>query len=336
MARTCNSEELRELVESRSLVVRKNKRSYILVCPESSCQKPKLFIEKKSGRCVCFHCGDGSKAWADAVLARVLNVPRQDLAELLYGDKVAAGTDAILEIGLTDWWSELQSDEEEILIEEELPEVLWGPNYKPLTLGSKGEQYLTGRGIPFELALAYGIRYSGFDRRVAFPVVMDGKMVGYQARAIFKTEFTDEATGQRIVIPKMTTMGEIGGKALMFLDRVKSDHAILAEGPFDALKCHLCGGNTAAMGKGFTRRQLEILARRGVKKLYDALDPDAAEDTMRLLAESKDFEFEVYKMQPPRGAEDMGDLDFGAALEVYRSAPRVRQGQLFVYFNRPV
>jgi hypothetical protein len=121
----------------------------------------------------------------------------------------------------------------------------------------------------------------------------------------------------------------------MYQDRLRGlAHGIMVEGPMDAIKCHLCQGNTATMGKGVSERQLDIYLSYGLRRLYLGLDPDAAEDTMRLVRElSRHQDLQLYRLEPPPGRDDLGDATPEEVLEQFRSAERIWLGKQFWFIN---
>jgi hypothetical protein len=117
-------------------------------------------------------------------------------------------------------------------------------------------------------------------------------------------------------IPKILTTGP-RDTVLMFQDRLAtSDHAIICEGPVDALKCHLVGGNVATMGKVVSSRQIEII--KGSAASRKSTWPwtwTPATETMKLLKAFNDYVdtgdramFEVYSSSQLPGYEDLGAM----------------------------
>lgn len=294
--------------------------SFILTCP--ICSKNKLYVRKQDGRSICFHCQDDMKGWADRVLARVLNVPWQELAEVLYGVKATAGT-GLFDVDIFDYYPEdfgLETDSEIL----DLPEVYWPWHAYTLEhpMAEPGVEYLTRRGVSIPLAMRYDIRYLSQERRVGFPVTQEGRMVGYQARTILADTKA----------PKMLTVGKVGGKALMFDQNLNPDYAILAEGPFDALKCCLLKGWVASMGKGVTEQQIRLILKHAPKRLYLALDPDAASEVTRLI-KTAGQQTELYKLDPLPGYKDLGEMTPQEVEYAWENSRPIAPGQLFVFLK---
>jgi hypothetical protein len=123
---------------------------------------------------------------------------------------------------------------------------------------------------------------------------------------------------------------------------VGSEHAVVCEGPIDAIKADACGGNVATMGKAIgpgqirtlrdpsrlTREQVSAIWGSGIKRIYLALDPDAAKETSRLVREFSDME--TYVMVPPKPYHDLGEMSFQEVHDLFRAAKPVGAGKLFI------
>jgi hypothetical protein len=168
---------------------------------------------------------------------------------------------------------------------------------------------------------------------VYFPVGANGNLFGWQGRLIIPHEY--EIDGEIKRVPKILSSENIKREhRLMFADRLRgSEHAVVTEGPFDAIKAHYCGGNVSTMGKAISPGQIELLRCCGVKKIYLALDPDAAEETQRLVHELGG-DVELYEMVPEgMGKVDIGALRFDEAYELFLNAPRIEPGRVFVFVD---
>lgn len=324
-------EALLELLENSGVAFKQNAASYLLTCP--ICHKSqKLAIRKRDGIFRCWVCAEEHRfrGKAQYALAKLLGGSPRDYEPALYGSVDTIGH--IDELELYDLWSDDEFEEPE-------PEIVgweWPPTAVPITKASaaRGLAYLEGRGIPAAVCERYGIRYSVSENRVLFPFYVGSELVGWQGRICGPSEGID-ATGRTWRIPKaLTTMQpEIVGRNLMFgnnLDGV--EHCVLAEGPISAIKADLCGGNVASLGKAVTRKQIEYIMSR-VKKIYLALDPDAAGDVTRLAAQLSEFDAKVYLLQPADGRGDIGDCTFEEVLAEFRQAPRLRPGNIVTYLN---
>jgi hypothetical protein len=170
---------------------------------------------------------------------------------------------------------------------------------------------------------------------VIFPVQAAGDLYGWQARIIVANKFVDEEGNAREIPKIVSSTGIPRDKTLMFADRLQGvDHAVLCEGPVDAIKAHLCRGNVAAMGKAVTKEQVRLLINAGVRKLYLALDPDAAAETQRLVRDNFD-DFEIYNMIAQGGDKpDLGAMEFSDVSDLFRAARRIEPGRIFIHLAR--
>lgn len=294
---------------------RRSGRSWIFVCP--ACGSKALKMYRTSGFFTCFSCRflNGMHGPAEVFLARLLNVPTAQARARLYG---VEGTPLRTRIAPVEWST---SDEED---GEVIPTVTWRWGDRPLDHphAARGVAYLATRGITKELAEQYGVRYNPEDRRVLFPISHDGRLVGWQGRLVVPHEWRD-ADGKKQCGIKVLTEGLPTGvrdRVLMFQDRlVPGGHCVLGEGPVGAIKAHLCGGNVATMGKVVSEAQLQLLVREGVTKLYLALDPDAADETMRIARKTASH-LQNFMLEIPPDKEDTGEMTPEHVYDVFRSA----------------
>lgn len=338
-------EVLAELVENSGLDLYKgNSKSWVLDCPK--CGKDKrLYIRRRDGRFVCWYCRDktaeGFEGAPEYALALLLDRSIQDLQAQLYGyGHLAKQRIEVRLLSRAGMYQDQEQDygQEELTPLEDLPTGLTYPlDFLPIdaTGAERGLTYLQGRGITKELALEYQLMYDPPHRRVVFPVHSRGVLLGWQARATFPTEFVGK-DGSLVKVPKILTTMADGwrDRALMFEHRLEgSPHAVLVEGPVDALKCHLCGGNVASMGKSVSDGQLDRLKAFGVKRLYLAQDPDASAETALLVSRCQG-RFELFFMTPQgTGFEDWGAMPPELALECFRQAERIAARRNFASLN---
>jgi phage FluMu protein Com len=324
---------LKELLAEAGLDrCRANSKSFVLDCPRCK-KKNKLYIRKEDGRFVCWYCRttenfQGSPEYVFAELGLGLI---NDLRRRIWGlDGPAA--DLLLDLDLTDFFG--PEDEADALAKAPV-EVEWDPDFRDLDSqwGVPGVEYLQKRGVPLELALEYDIKYWPAQRRVVFPVKSSGKLLGWQTRIIDPHEYIDE-NGEIVKTPKaLTYIGLKRDRILMFGDRVTGrKHMVLTEGPMDAIKAHMCGGNVATLGKTISYNQLALIRNSGIERLYLGLDPDAAPEAQKLVEEFYG-DIEIYDMRPPSG--DIGAMDYQDVYELFKNAPRVNPGTLFIYVKRP-
>lgn len=332
--RGCDPVVLRDFLRESGLSYDENTKSYIFQCPR--CKRArKLFISKRSGRFVCWRCaGAGYKGRPEYALADLLGQRVKDIQARLYGGDVPV--EAYLHVVLDDFYGDGDVIEDEDF--DEVPVLAYPEDYYLITTpdAARGAQYLAGRGIPARIAAEYGIHYSLMEQRVVFPIAESGRLYGWQGRLVTPTrKWVDKEGNERESLKIKTSKNTPRERLLMFVDRLRdSPHAVLCEGPVDALKAHYCGGNVCAMGKNVSTEQLNLIIRSGVKKLYLALDPDAAEQTMRIIRRHFD-DVELYQMvaRTTAGKPDLGAMELWEVYELFLDAKRVGAGHLSVFLN---
>jgi hypothetical protein len=301
-------------------------KSLVFDCPQ--CSKPcKVYVRHWDGRFVCWSCGEkntfrGAPEW---FLAYASGKPVAQVREYLYGSGVGA-----MAASLHLPWGDEEEDEELAM-----PIVQWPHHCVPLDdrKAARGVAYLEGRGVPASVAAEYGVHYSPVERRVFFPVRAAGFLVGWQARLVIPNEWVDEDGNTRSA-PKILSSQDIPrDRVLMFQERlVRGGHAVLTEGPVDAIKCHLVGGNVCSMGKTVSRGQVDVLREAEVGRVYLGLDPDAAYETGRLVRDLSG-EVEVYLLPPPEGRKDLGEASMEEVARSFASAEKVAFGRIFAYIG---
>lgn len=310
---------LEAYLESAGLSFRRTSRSFVLTCP--LCGKDdKLYIFKHSGRFVCWVCKEDKNFHGapEFALKELTGRPIARIRQDLYGlDAAAPATDFLnLDFG------ELL-DETDTIEPDPLPDLEWPYHCYPITDSSAalGLKYLEGRGISVELALEYDVRYSTKRRSVAFPVYVGTRLVGWQYRTIDPTSILmpDNTVQERLKV--ISDSGDCDfprERCVMFQNRLVGSHAVVCEGPIDALKAHLVGGNVATMGKAVGAKQVELLLNAGITKVYLALDPDAASELEPLFQKFEDVK--VYVVSVPAPFKDLGMMSLEAARDAILGA----------------
>ncbi len=330
MAYGFNLERLTQLLDEFGLPrPRLSGQSLLYDCPFCSKAK-KLAVRRRDGRFACWSCRttNGSEGDAERLLSMLFRITISDARDKLFG-KEGPAQSFYLEPMLAE-----EVDEDEEVQWETLPSRSWEYHHYPI--GEKGTDkgvaYLEGRGVSLEVAKQYGIRYSPIERRVIFPVEVGDTLVGWQGRLVVPHTWTDEQGVPREGMKVLSSPGIPRDRVLMFQNRIVGSHAVLTEGPFDAIKAHLCGGNVASMGKMVSRGQLDVLRKKGIKTLYLGLDPDAADDTMRIIRNFA-FDLDVKLLEPPKGYDDLGDAPIEAVYEAFCSAPTVKPWRMSIFLG---
>lgn len=314
-----NPKTLRQVIVDSGVSFRENAVSYIFTCPR--CEKPKkLAIHKLKGYFRCHRCVDENDFKGknpEYALVELLEKSLQEIKQQLYGDSNVQATEYI-KLDLQNHYSSESGNQ---IIEESLSEVAWNPEFVDEThpMFIKGANYLLDkRGLRQEHIDVYQIKYHPAWKSVVFPVIVNEKLVGWQERGI-DSDF------------KYTLQGFRKDKTLMFHDRLLTcNHAVLTEGPVDALKCHILGGNVCSMGKGVSIDQLNII-KKHVKKLYLGLDPDASTEIDKICRYMSD-DVEIYLLPPPKGRKDLGASTEEEVVEQYERATPY-YGQCFIYLK---
>jgi hypothetical protein len=325
---------LADVIKSSGVAFRQNSISYIFACPRCG-KNDKLYVRKRDGRFVCWVCRetDGFKGRCEYALLELGVGSLTELREQIYGDKNVTGS-VFLDLHLDDWFDqgdEIPSEAQPSFLPVELP-----PDFYPIghAFARRGQEYLAGRGITLELARTYDLHYCPPQRRVVFPVKSDGRWIGWQARTIeAETHWWSEEANRYFEIPKILSSRSLQDKRdrlVMFADRLNgSRHAVVTEGPVDALKAHLCGGNIATMGKAVSKAQVDLLLNSGIERVYLALDPDAASEMSRLVRALSALE--VYQIVPPPGYKDLGEATCEQVRQQFLVADRVTSAHVFFY-----
>lgn len=301
--------------------------SLILTCPRCG-HHEKLWVRRRDGRTVCWHCPGGPRS-AAAGLAMLLGVP-QARAEALLG--VGAGP-APLELSCVVLDPMGPAPPRNLAPQvAQLPPRLLPPTAVDLRdpAAAAACVYLTSRGVPPPLAWAYSITYEAGANRLLFPLFQRGNLVGWQGRWC-GPEGTAPFPGKIATSP-----GVAGAPLVMFADRLRpGGDAVFGEGPFDALKAHLCGGNVGFMGKGITDGQLDIVAAAGVRRCFIGIDPDALSELPALAQRVRDRRMEAYDMVP-RDGRDLGKHGFLEVLSLKRAAAQVVSGVAYCWADPSV
>ena len=328
-----------ELITETGIGFVEKSRTIKTTCP--SChQDDKFSILKENGSCICYRGScDFGRQWFQDWLALTLKISVKEARAKISNEKKSRVIDPGLENGLKlDFVLKNPNSSDDDPLEAALskikpfpfPEFYMVPIDDPSA--SEGAAYLASRGVSMELAKKYGVHYAKIARRVYFPVVMNGTPYGYQGRHIDK-------------VPEDMRMRNNDGFAretlVMFADNlIGKTFAIMAEGPFDALKFDSVGANVCTMGKVVTDKQLEIIRSYGITKLYLALDDDAASEMNAIVDKGQ---LELYKIDVPQSCidrcaaagkkADFGECTFEEAEVAFRNARRLGLSRLLLHLK---
>lgn len=325
--------EVKAILQEYGIAFKTNSKSFIMTCPR--CRKlDKLYIRRNDGRFVCWVCkeSDSFQGKPEFALAELTTLPLKEIQDRLYG-KRDRGASLFLDLDMSAF---MDSDDEYIDLGPVLRTYAWPLDMVTLDdpAAAKGCKYLEGRGIPVSIAKEYGIRYHPPTTRVIFPVESQGSLYGWQGRLVEGDKPYYNVEAGKIVRPlKALTFKDLKrDRVLMFPDRLNGlKHAVLTEGPMDALKAHLCGGNVAAMGKAVSKDQLGLLRNAGVEKLYIGLDPDAYLEINRIRRFMSDVV--CYDFRPPAPYKDLGEMPMEAVKQLFDNAPVLNPMAIVIYLK---
>lgn len=325
-------ERIAKYIEDSGVSFRRGEVSYIFDCPRCL-RKDKLYISRTHGHFICFYCADREdfRGRPEYALAELLSVPIAKVRAAIYGERNHhAGP--FFSVDIRDFFGDDEIVEDET---QEIPTITFPEDYFPIKhkYAALGRQYLEGRGIHQDIAHHYGVRFSPNRQRVMFPIVLEGRLVGFQERLTIPNQYLSEDESKIIEIPKiLSSKGIPRTHVVMFAERLWGcKHAVLCEGPIDAIKAHLCGGNVATMGKVVSEGQLQALRNNGIERLYLALDPDAAEEIGKIAKKFADME--VCQILPPPGRKDLGEMTFAEVKKAFLEAPVLNPSNFFAFIT---
>lgn len=326
-------QEVKAVLQEGGIAFKTNSKSFIMTCPRCH-KKDKLYIRRSDGRFVCWVCKEteGFQGKPEFALTELCSLPVKDISQRLYGDS-KSGASLYLDLDMSQF---MDGDDEYIDLGPIMRTYAWPLDFFPIDdpASEKGKLYLEQRGIPVSIAKEYDIRYQPSRLRVIFPVQAKGNLYGWQGRLIQGDKpYYNIESGKFEKPNKALTFKELKrDRALMFTDRLEGlKHCVLTEGPIDALKAHLCGGNVATMGKAVSGSQLSLLRNAGVEKLYLGLDPDAYLEINRVRRIMSDMV--CYDLRPPAPYEDLGDMPMEAVKQLFDNAPVLNPAHIVIYLK---
>ncbi len=308
---------------------------YVMACPKCG-GKNKLSIYRQSGWFACWVCREsqGFSGAPEFALREITGKSISELRAMLYGVREAPA--AVPLAVHFDAFAEEGDEDSPPPPQNEMPDLYWPCHVQPIDARASrpGREYLDGRGVPVDLAMQYDVHYDVERRAVAFPCWVEGRLVGWQTRVIdpVLVECPDGTIVKRVKAMSTTDMPR--DRTVLFSDRLKGcDHAVVCEGPIDALHAHLAGGNVATAGKAVAVGQCEALLMAGVRKFYLALDPDAAFEIAALERKLGVEGVELHLVQIPDAYEDLGAMPLEEARDAILSSPILPKGLLHIHFS---
>lgn len=326
--------EIRALLQEGGVSFKQNSKSFIATCPRCN-KKDKLYIRRNDGRFVCWYCReiDGFQGQPEYALTEMCGLSLKEVRKQLYGDESTRPAKVFLDLNMRDFEDD---DGDFIDLEPILKPIAWPLDFFDLDheASKAGVEYLERRGIPKSIAKEYGIRYYPAKQRVIFPVQHRGQLYGWQERRIAGDKpYWDQLRQKQVTPLKVLTSPDLQrDRTLMFMDRLDgAEHCVLTEGPVDALKAHLCGGNVATMGKAVAKPQLDLIRNSGIHKLYLGLDPDAWLEINRIRKLMSDVV--LYDLRPPAPYKDLGEMPMEAVRALFESAPELHPAHVVIFLK---
>ncbi len=253
------------------LELRRSGSGYLATCPWHQDRRPSLTVNPERNRVHCFVCNRGADpiAWLEdrqglsfreAVeeLARryAIPIPEQD-------PEAAARAEAEHKERqrLRLWRSQQEEEFHQALLSD-------------LQASGPAASYLQQRGISPETAIDWRLGLNA--SRLMLPIRDgQGRCCGFSGRSLNGEEPKYRNSSGDLLFQK--------SQLLFGLDRAadaihRSGEALLVEGPLDVIQLHQAGFSNAvaAMGTALTLEQLQLLQRRGARRLLVVFDGDGA------------------------------------------------------------
>lgn len=170
------------------------------------------------------------------------------------------------------------------------------------------------RGVSIEAASLLKVGYDDRDRRIVFPHFMEGKLVGWQKRAITDDRWPLTQPDEHGVMARWKSTASFPKSEWLYnLDRVRSSNrrtVVVVESPMSVLKAETLGLDSlvvATFGAKTSEKQAELLST--FEKVYVWFDHDPAGSAgERLLIERLWKRTQVLRV-PPEIDKDLADYD---------------------------
>jgi hypothetical protein len=229
---------------------------FLLDCP--LCGKRKLAVNASTKAYHCWVCqGTSDKAHGGLIrlIALLENKPYPDVTkQILESEKYA-----FVDYGLGELNAPLRFDGE-------AREIAY-PDHSHEVMGTL--PYLEKRGIAVADAIAFKLRWCSagrYSNRLLFPVLEDGRLVYFQARAMWAAEDLPLERYVKCLNPPKAHGTAGSGDVLLNLDTAKQyPRVAIVEGPVDAVKTG--PDAVCTFGKKMSSRQIVKLQRAGVKAI---------------------------------------------------------------------
>jgi len=251
--------------------LRRSGSGYLATCPWHQDRRPSLTVNPERNRVHCFVCNRGADpiAWLEdrqglsfreAVeeLARryAIPLPEQD-------PEAAARAEAEHQERqrLRQWRSQQEEEFHQALVSD-------------LQTSGAAALYLQQRGISPDTAIAWRLGLNA--SRLMLPIRDgQGRCCGFSGRSLSGEEPKYRNSSADLLFQKSQLLFGLDQAAAAIHS---TGEALLVEGPLDVIQLHQAGFTTgvAAMGTALTLEQLQLLQRRGARRLLVVFDGDGA------------------------------------------------------------
>ena len=270
-------------LKNLSIPIHYTNRSFVIRCPQCS-KADKLYIEKATGRTICFSCN--LKANAPYIIHLLTGMTMEAARDILSWGEVVQK-----DIINTNIFSKMTIADQAIVD----PVIHFSPAFQRVDGNDPGSKYAESRGIQLKYLKALDCRYNLYDKRLIFPVYnIKHELIGYQGR---------DWTGQAELKALSSSFNRSGNVLGIQLVPTNSPVAI-CEGPFDMLRIMPFMPAVCTFGKIVSRKQVELIMSLNPSKVYICLDNDAQLEASQLafMIGSK-----AYISPPPNPYKDYGE-----------------------------
>ena len=251
--------------------LRRSGSGYLATCPWHQDRRPSLTVNPERNRVHCFVCNKGADpiAWLEdrqglsfreAVeeLARryAIPIPEQDPEAAARAEAEHQERQRLLQ-----WRSQQEEEFHQALLSD-------------LQASGPSARYLEQRGISPETAIAWRLGLNA--SRLMLPI-RDGQgcCCGFSGRSLNGDEPKYRNSSADLLFQKSQLLFGLDQAAAAIHS---TGEALLVEGPLDVIQLHQAGFTTAvaAMGTSLSAEQLQLLQRRGARRVLVVFDGDGA------------------------------------------------------------
>ena len=265
---------IRDAIDALGMPLHVSNRSFVITCP--TCGKAKKYwIERTTGRGICFVCG--LKSSAPYTLRLLTGCSLEAARDTLSWGEVVQHGDLSCSFDL------FNAPHEKLPAD---PPIALGLSFPRVTGVDPGSLYAISRGVRVEDLKKFDCRYNLYMQRLVFPVYsMSGDIVGWQGR---------DWTGKQELKALSSTFKK--SQNLLGIQLIPHHSSIaICEGPFDMLKLSQVVPTVCSFGKYVSFAQLEMLMSLQPTCIYICLDRDAQAEATELA-----FQFgSISRVAPP-------------------------------------